>query len=168
MPWLIAKAEHNRQEVARAELSDRCIKTYFPLMKKGRDCFAYYFGDYFFVESISTWIDDVLHVRGVRDVLHYDVEEINNNEETKLIKKPFILSNRELWKEVKSHEDNGYIPLKRGLRRGQKVRVDVLNGYVGKLEEDEDLARSTMVARIDFMGKDTRVVISKRSAIAVD
>ena len=80
--WMVALAKPRQQEVAREEFERRGIVTYFPMTKK--DVFnrvtgrfekfpEYYFGRYFFVEYTPNWIKDVLHVKGVADVLHYDV-----------------------------------------------------------------------------------------------
>jgi hypothetical protein len=167
MTWLVAQAEHNRQKVARDALEEcpaldkRDI--YFPLTKKpvkdrrtGRTTPqpAFFFGDYFFVKFIPTWVEDVLHARGVWGVLRYD-------------EKPFLISDKELYLKVRSREIYGHIPLPRGWERGQRLRATsgVLSGRVGKFEED--LGRSRIVALFDFMGKDVRVELAKGSLSAV-
>jgi transcription antitermination factor NusG len=195
--WMAALAKPRQQEVAREELERRGIKTYFPMTKK--DVFNrftgrfekfpdYYFGRYFFVEYIPTWIKDVLHAKGVADVLHYDVlvpapEEVPSTVIDKAAylkvkgrievveKVPYTASEREIYLKVRSHEVNGFIPIKkkRGLQRGQRVKVisGAMKGHKGTLAEDDD-GRSRIAALFDVMGsKDVKFNLEKGSVIAV-
>jgi transcription antitermination factor NusG len=148
----------------------------------------YYFGRYFFVEYTPTWIKDVLHAKGVADVLHHD-ELLSTPEEVPSTvidkeaylkvkgrievfeKVPLTTSDRELYLKVRSHEVNGYIPIKkkRGLQRGQRVKVisGVMKGRKGTLAEDDD-GRSRIAALFDVMGsKEVKFVLEKGSVIAV-
>jgi hypothetical protein len=147
---------------------------------------AFYFGQYFFVEYTPTWIDDVLHARGVADVLHHDellpapdavpqtvidkklYLKVRSRDES-YKKVPLIVSDRELYLKVRSYEVNGFIPPpKHGLQRGQRVKVisGVMKGRKGTLDEDE--GRSRIAALFDFMGsKDVKFDLEKGSVIAV-
>jgi hypothetical protein len=116
--WLVALAEKRQQEIARAELERRGIRTYFPMTKKivvnrytGRSekYPDYYFGQYFFVEFTPTWIDDVLHARGVVDVLHHGelmAAPVASNMIEYYEKVPRIVTDRDLYLKVRSHEVN--------------------------------------------------------------
>ena len=70
---------------------------------------------------------------------------------------PLLLSDAYIHNNYKSYEDrSGYIPLKRKLKRGQKIRVKagLLEGAVGTIAEDfeEDMRRGMVAASLDFMG----------------
>ena len=133
---MAALAKPRQQDVAREALKRRGIKTYFPMTKKlvtnrytGRSEKhpAYYFGQYFFVEFIPTWIEDVLHARYVADVLHHEellaapdgvpstvidkklYLKVRSRDES-YEKLPLIVSDRELYLKVRSREVNGFIP----------------------------------------------------------
>jgi transcription antitermination factor NusG len=177
--WLVALSEKRQQEIARAEVERRGIKTYFPMTKKvvvnrftarSEKIPDYYFGNYFFVEFTPNWIDDVMRARGVANVLHRD-ELSPAPEASNMIehyeKVPRLVSDRDLYLKVRSHEVNGYIPLKRGLKRGQRVKVTsgAMKGRTGTFEQD--LGHSRMAALFDFIGKDTHISIPTRSVIAV-
>lgn len=119
---------------------------------------AFFFDHYFFIKFIHTWIDDVLHARGVYDVLRYGDDG----------KQPFLISDRDLYLKVRSREVNGYIPPPRGMQRGQRVQATsgVMSGKIGKFEED--LGRSRIIALFDFMGsKDVRIELAKGNVVAV-
>jgi transcription antitermination factor NusG len=194
--WMAALAKPRQQEVAREELKRRGVKTYFPMIKKnvfnrftGRfEKFPdYYFDRYFFVEHTPNWIEDVLYAKGVADVLHYDellpapdavppavidkaayLKMKGRNEEFKKV--PLTVSDRELYEKVRSHEVNGFIPIKKkhGLQRGQRVKVisGAMKGHKGTLAEDE--GRSRIAALFNFMGsKDVKFDLEKGSVIAV-
>ena len=197
--WAAALAKPRQQDVAREALELRGIKTYFPMTKKdvlnpvtGRfeKIPEHYFGRYFFFECTPDKWEDVLHVKGVEEVLHDDVlvpapEGVPStviDKERYLKKKikpievfkkvPWTISDRDLWLEVRSYEVNGYIPppkKKRGLQRGQRVKVEsgVLKGRQGTLAEDDD-GRSKIAALFDVMGsKEVKFVLKKESVVVI-
>ena len=86
-------------------------------------------------------------------------------------KVPLIVSDRELYLKVRSHEVNGYIPIKkkRGLQRGQRVKVisGAMKGLQGTLAEDDD-GHSRIAALFDVMGsKEVKFVLKKESVVVV-
>jgi hypothetical protein len=85
---------------------------------------------YFFLKLSPDWLEEVLRARGVVDVCS------TQDDDERL--QPLLISDEELRLKVKSHEVDGFIPLKRKWKRGQKMRVTegLLEGSVGTFEMD--------------------------------
>jgi transcription antitermination factor NusG len=120
-----------------------------------------------FLKLTPDWINKVLNAEGVADVFCSTptIEKIDEQGELVRLEQdeidkqsqPLIVSDAYVHNQYKSYEDqSGYIPLKRKLKRGQKIRVTtgLLEGHVGTIAEDfeKDMRRGMVAASLDFMG----------------
>lgn len=150
MPWLVATSENGRQAVARTFLQEQGFDVYFPRFRerrfyRGHKQFveSYLFGRYFFVLFIPCWYL-------IRSTIGVDAVFTQDD-------RPALLHDA-VVDEIKSREDrDGVITIRKGFRRGQRVRVKQgpLAGMLGTF--DRMTSRDREVAFISMLGQLTRI-----------
>jgi transcriptional antiterminator RfaH len=156
LPWLVATSENGKQATARNFLEGQGFEVYFPRFRerrfyRGHKQFveSYLFGRYFFVLFVPIWYL-------VRSTFGVDAVFVQDD-------RPALLHDGVI-EEIKAREDrDGVITIRKGFRRGQRVRIKhgPLAGMIGTF--DRMTTRDREVAFVSMLGQLTRIELAAGS-----